>query len=154
MLKLKLIKNILALAFPSTSKPSAPKRTCFYKIRDYEIEDNYDWLRDRNWPKITDPKILKYLEQENNYADQTLFVKYKKEREQIFHELQSRIKFAHSSEYTKKDDYYYYTRTEENKNYKIHCRKHKSIEAEEEIILDENLIAKDAKFMQLSFHPR
>jgi oligopeptidase B len=39
---------------------------------------------------------------------------------------------------------------EEDKNYKIHCRKHKSIEAEEEIILDENLIAKDAKFMQLS----
>ncbi len=150
MLNLKRIKHSMSKIFSSNSEPYALKKTRFYKIGNYEIEDSYDWLRDRNWPEIKDLKIKKYLEQENNYADKKLFIKYKKEREQIFNELQRRIKFAQVSEYTKKDDYYYYTKTEEEKNYKIHCRKKANIEAEEEIILDENLVTKNTKFMQLS----
>jgi oligopeptidase B len=114
MLKTKYINKLhflLVLIFLCGFTAQVEKIPHVYRVANYEIEDSYDWLRDRNWPEVTDPKILKYLEQENNYADQTLFVKYKKEREQIFHELHSRIKFAHTSEYTKKDDYYYYTRT-------------------------------------------
>jgi oligopeptidase B len=89
---IRLLKILLVLAFlcgfNTTHVEKIPHR---YQIANYEIEDNYDWLRNRNWPEVKDPKILKYLEQENNYADKTLFTKYKKEREQIFNELQSRI---------------------------------------------------------------
>jgi oligopeptidase B len=153
MLKTKYINKLhvlLVLIFLCGFTTQVEKTPHVYRVANHEIEDSYDWLRDRNWPEVTDPKVLNFLAQENSYADKNLFTKYKKERDQIFNELQHRIKFAHTSEYTKKDDYYYYTRTEEEKNYKIHCRKKASIEAEEEIILDENLVAKDSKFMQLS----
>ncbi|MEE3302891.1 MAG: S9 family peptidase, partial [Candidatus Neomarinimicrobiota bacterium] len=41
-----------------------------------------------------------------------------------------------------KNGYYYYTRFEENKEYRIHCRKKGSLDAIEEVILDENELAK------------
>ena len=112
-------------------------------------KDDYDWLRDRNWPEVTDPKVLKYLEQENTYTEKNLFIKYKKEREQILKELQEYNKFAHVSEYTKKDNYYYYTKTEDNKNYKIYCRRINGENQKEEIIFDENIIAENKKFMRV-----
>lgn len=111
-------------------------------------KDDYDWLRDRNWPEMTDLKVLKYLEQENTYTEKNLFVKYNKEREQMLKELQEYNKFAHVSEYTKKDNYYY-TKMEDNKNYKIYCRRINGENQEEEIIFDENVIAENKKFMRV-----
>ena len=130
MLKIKYFNKLpflLILVFLCGFSAHVEKIPHVYSIANYEIEDSYDWLRDRNWPEVTDLKVLKFLAQENSYAEKNLFTKYKKEREQIFNELQHRIKFAQVSEYTKKDDYYYYTKTEEEKNYKIHCRKKETI---------------------------
>ena len=46
-------------------------------------------------------------------------------------------------------NYFYYSRTEEGKQYPIFCRKKGSIEAPEEIILDLNELAKGQKFMSV-----
>jgi oligopeptidase B len=137
----RFICYILAFLLFCGFTPHVEKVPHVYRVANYEIEDNYDWLRDKNWPEVKNRKILKYLEQENNYAEKNLFTKYKEEQKQVFNELQRRIKVAYTSEHTKKDNYYYYTRMEENKNYKIHCRKQGNLKAKEEIILDENLIA-------------
>jgi oligopeptidase B len=45
----------------------------------------------------------------------------------------------------KRDDYFYYTRTEEGKAYSIQCRKRGSLEAPEEILLDANVLAEGQK---------
>jgi oligopeptidase B len=51
-------------------------------------------------------------------------------------------------------NYYYYSRTEEGKQYPIFCRKQGSLEAKEEVILDQNELAKGQKFMSVgAFNP-
>lgn len=94
--------------------------------------DNYAWLRQRN-----SPEVLKYLEAENDYTSLTM--KPTEELQQkLYDEMLSRIKETDLTPPVKHDDYIYYTRTEEGKPYEIHCRKKGSLDASEEIILDEN----------------
>ena len=49
----------------------------------------------------------------------------------------------------KRDQYFYYTRTEEGKQYRIYCRKHGSLDAAEEILLDGNTLAEGHKYFQI-----
>src|SRR5205807_5296171 len=45
--------------------------------------------------------------------------------------------------------FFYYSRTEEGKQYPIHARKKGSLEAPEEVILDVNALAEGRKFMSI-----
>ena len=47
------------------------------------------------------------------------------------------------------DGFWYYRKTEEEKPYSIYCRKKGSLEAEEEIILDQNDLAQDSEYFSL-----
>jgi protease II len=53
----------------------------------------------------------------------------------------------------KRDDYFYYTRTEEGKAYSIQCRKHGSLDAPEEILLDSNVLAEGQKYFRWETSP-
>lgn len=70
-------------------------------------------------------------------------------QEQLFQEMKGRIKETDESVPIKIGDFYYYFRTEEGKDYKIHCRKKGSLEAQEEIILDENALAENRQYMRI-----
>jgi oligopeptidase B len=128
--------------------PIAKKISYSYEIHGLKIEDEYFWLRDKKWPKVEDKEIISYLEEENKYTD-SFFDQFKKEKEILFEEMKSRIKLTDQSLYVKKDDYYYYVRTEESLDYPIYCRKYGNIEADEEILLDVNELAKGQKYTQL-----
>lgn len=79
--------------------------------------DNYFWLRERDGPEI-----IEYLKAENEYIE--AMMKHTEEFQgRLYKELLSRIKETDLSVPEKIDDYYYYTRTEEGKQYPIHCRK-------------------------------
>ncbi|MFQ6606792.1 MAG: S9 family peptidase [Fidelibacterota bacterium] len=109
---------------------------------DHRI-DPYYWLRNRE-----DPVVMEYLEAENAYTEQVM--KHTEAfQEQLYQEIKSRIKETDLSVPVKIDDYYYYTRTEEGKQYPIHCRKFGSLEAPEEIILDENALAAGYTYFRL-----
>ncbi len=93
-----------------------------------ERVDNYFWLRERD-----NPEVIEYLEAENEYTEDLM--KHTGEfQKQLYKELLGRIKETDLSVPVKMDDYYYYTRTEEGKQYRIHCRKKGSLEAEEEVL--------------------
>ena len=124
--------------------PTANKIDYSFTLHGQKIADEYHWLRDIKWLNVDNKEIIKYLQAENKYAEQ-FFQPLQKEKEKIFEELKGRIKLADQSTYVKKDSYYY-TRTEENTEYPIYCRKMGSVDAPEEIILDINFIAKDNKF--------
>ena len=48
--------------------PIAKQISYSVKIHDTKIDDEYNWLRDQDWPKkITDQNILGYLNEENDY---------------------------------------------------------------------------------------
>jgi protease II len=104
--------------------------------------DNYFWLRDR-----ADPDVIPYLEAENRYTEEVMSPT-KPLQEALYHEILGRIQETDVSVPVKRDDYFYYTRTEEGKAYSIQCRKH-GLDASEEILLDSNALAEGQKYFRL-----
>jgi oligopeptidase B len=97
--------------------------------------DNYYWLHNK-----TNPEVIEYLETENKYVD-SMMKHTENLQHKLYNELVSRIKETDLSVPEKIDNYYYYTRTEEGKQYKIYYRKKTDIGAPEEIMIDENKLA-------------
>lgn len=129
--------------------PIAEKIKHTSQLHGITLEDNYAWMRDYGWPdSMTDPKVLKYLNDENAYAN-CFFDENAELKEKIFQELKGRIKLSDQSTYIKKDHYYYYSRTEEDKDYPIYCRKSGNLDAPEEVILDANKIAEGKEFAKI-----
>ncbi|MCC2647013.1 MAG: prolyl endopeptidase-like [Rickettsiaceae bacterium] len=128
--------------------PKAVKREFKITLHNKELVDNYHWLRDPEWPNVKNPEILEYLNAENAHT-KNYFDKFKDKQHQIFEELKSRIKLADQSVPIKRDDYYYYTRTLADKDYPIYCRKKGSLDASEEVILDQNELAQGKKFCNI-----
>ena len=105
--------------------------------------DNYAWLRDRG-----DPDTIRYLEDENAYTKERM--KHAAELEaKLYEEMLGRIKQTDLSVPVKRDGYFYYTRTEEGKQYGIYCRKQGSLDAAEEILLDGNAMAEGQKYFAI-----
>jgi oligopeptidase B len=105
--------------------------------------DNYFWLRERS-----DPGVVAYLEAENRYTDEVMEPTVAL-REALYKEILGRIQETDLSVPVRRDDYFYYTRTEEGKAYPIHCRRHGSLDAAEEILLDSNFLAEGQKYFRV-----
>jgi len=105
--------------------------------------DNYFWLRDRD-----NPDTIQYLEAENRYTD-AVMKPAEAPTNQLYGEMLGRIKQTDLSVPTRRDDYFYYTRTEEGKQYSIYCRKHGSLKAPEEILLDGNAMAQGHTYFRI-----
>ncbi|MEC9006717.1 MAG: S9 family peptidase [Candidatus Neomarinimicrobiota bacterium] len=109
--------------------------------------DNYYWMRltdEQKSAKKYDSQtqeVVDYIAEENSYTQSSLS-HTKKLQKTLYKEMVSRIKKDDESVPYYKNGYYYYTRFEENKEYRIHCRKKGSLDAKEEVILDENELAK------------
>ncbi|MEO0835541.1 MAG: S9 family peptidase [Cyanobacteria bacterium J06642_3] len=105
--------------------------------------DNYYWLRQQE-----DSTVIDYLEAENSYTEAQM--QHTKELQQsLYDEMLSRIKETDLSVPYRLQDYYYYSRTEEGQAYPIFCRKYQSLDASEEILLDQNKLAADHEFFSL-----
>ena len=102
--------------------------------------DNYYWLNQRD-----NPEVIAYLEAENVYTE-TVMARTEALQEALFEEIKGRIKQTDLSVPFKQDDYFYYYKTEEGKDYPIYARKKGSLEAPEEIMLDVNEIAEGRRF--------
>lgn len=124
--------------------PVAAVKPHTIKSANGERVDNYYWLRDDT---RTNPEVLGYLRAENqwysNYAD-----RYSALREKMFGEIKGRIKQDDATVPYRSHDYFYYTRFEEGREYPIYARKHRSLDATEEIILDVNVLAAGHDFYQ------
>ena len=112
-------------------------------IHGHTRTDNYFWLRNRE-----DEKVIQYLEAENAYTENAL-ADTKKFQEDLYKEMRSRIKEDDESVPYKDNGYFYYTRYEEGKEYKLHCRKKGSLEAKEEVFIDENILAEGHEYFSL-----
>jgi len=115
--------------------PIPPKRE--HKITQHGItrNDEYYWMRNSE-----DPEVIKYLEAENEYLEKEL-QHLQPLKEQVYKELRGRIREVDSSVPEKIKGYHYYTRTEQDKQYPIYCRKKDATNAHEEILLDQNILA-------------
>jgi oligopeptidase B len=110
---------------------------------DHLRVDNYYWLRERE-----NPEVIKYLNEENEYAAKEMAHTVAFE-EKLFEEIKGRFKQTDMSVPYKRDDYFYYTRYEEGKEYAIYARKRGSLDQPEEIMLDANILAQGHEFFSI-----
>ncbi|MEO8160225.1 MAG: S9 family peptidase [Arenimonas sp.] len=107
--------------------------------------DEYYWLRD-DTRKNAD--MLAYLKAENAYADQVL-ASSKPLNDKLYEEIVARIKQDDASVPYRLRGYWYYSRYESGKDYPIVSRRMGTMEAPEEVLLDENLMAAGHNFFQV-----
>jgi oligopeptidase B len=105
--------------------------------------DEYFWLRDRS-----DPDVIAYLEAENSYTG-SVMRHTEPLQELLYQEMRARIKETDLSVPERVDDYFYYTRTEAGRQYPILCRKRGTLEAPEEILLDQNPLASEHTYFKI-----
>jgi len=91
--------------------------------------------------------VIPYLEAENRYTEEVM-APTKSLQENLYQEILGRIQETDVSAPVKRDDYFYYTRTEEGKAYSIQCRKH-GTDGLEKILLDANALAEGQKYFRL-----
>jgi len=105
--------------------------------------DHYAWLRHKE-----NPEVIGYLEAENAYTDATL-KPTEAFQEKLYQEMLGRIQQTDLTVPYTLRGYLYFTRTEEGKQYALHCRRRDAAGAAEELLLDLNLLAKGHSFLGL-----
>ncbi|KAJ3037686.1 hypothetical protein HDV00_001408 [Rhizophlyctis rosea] len=89
-------------------------------------------------PKQKRPEIIEYLNAENAYAKVNYLEPNKELTDKIYNEFLSRIQEDDEEVPVFKSPFYYYKRTVKGKNYPIYARKRDSMDASEEVLLDQN----------------
>ncbi|HEY2234963.1 MAG TPA: S9 family peptidase, partial [Candidatus Angelobacter sp.] len=112
-------------------------------INGGKLVDDYRWLRDKS-----NPEVAQYLEAENAYAEGVM-KPTSALQQKLYDEMVSHIKETDVNVPYKDGGYFYYSRWEKGKQYPIFGRKKGSVEAAEEITLDQNELAKGQPFMSL-----
>ena len=123
--------------------PMAEKKPKITKIHDDTLVDDYFWLREKS-----NPQVLEHLKAEDAYAV-AMMKPTQALQEKLYKEMLSHIKQTDTNVPYRQGEYFYYSRTFEGKQYPVYCRKKGSTDAPEEIILDQNELAKDQKFMAI-----
>ena len=120
---------------PAIEPPSAA-------IEPHELEqhgdvrvDNYYWLNQRE-----NPDTVAYLDAENEYTA-AMTAHTVALQKTLVNEFTERIKQDDTTVPVKRDNYFYYSRTEEGKDYRVFARKKGSLDAAEEILIDVNELA-------------
>ena len=123
--------------------PKAKKIEKVLEIHGDKRIDNYFWLNERE-----NPEVIQYLEEENAYCD---FAMKDTENFQnlLFEEMKARYKKDDESLPYFFNEYWYIVRFEEGREYPIFTRKFQSLDCDEEILLDVNILAQGEKFFEV-----
>jgi len=137
---------------PASSQASAadaaqPPLACRHPVEhvlhgDHRI-DPYAWLREKQ-----NPEVLAYLHTENAYTD-AILRPTESFQEKLYQEMLGRILQTDLSVPYRLRGYLYFTRTEEGKQYAIHCRRLDAENSPEEVLLDLNTLAEGHSFLGL-----
>ena len=140
---LALFALIADLPAQRLAPPRAEKVARIDTLHGDERVDNYFWLRDK-----ANPKVIAYLDSENAYTA-TGMRHTEALQSKLYGEMLGRLKETDLTVPFLNKGYWYYSRTERGKSYPILCRKRGSLDAKEEIYLDENALAEGKKFFSL-----
>ena len=125
-------------------KPPQAKRIQYINVLHNDTTiDYYHWMKDKY-----DTDFINYLYAENAYADR-MMKKSQILRKKLYEEYRSYMQEQRTYEPVKKDNYYYYSRYEKDKEYPIYCRKKDSLTAAEEVYFDLNKLADEYMYVSL-----
>jgi len=118
--------------------------------------DDWHWLRDRD-----DPAVIAYLEAENGYAE-AMTAASAALRERLYEQIKARVQEDDLSAPARDGGWWYWSRTAEGSQYRIHCRladPQRALDASTalaaaaagagDVILDENALAQGHEFLHL-----
>ena len=134
---------------PIAQPPVAPQKPHVSLWHGEKVNDPWFWLREKN-----SPEVVAYLNAENAYTE-VMTADLKPFSEALYKEMLGRIKQTDLSVPVRRGAYFYYSRTEEGKQYPIQCRRKAAKngsddpKAAEEVLLDQNELAKGLKFLSL-----
>ncbi|MDP1813994.1 MAG: S9 family peptidase [Leadbetterella sp.] len=123
--------------------PLAQKKPFPMTIHNHTRIDDYYWLNNRE-----NPEVIDYLNAENNYTEKVM-APIASQKKSLFEEMKARIKEKDESVPYKDGSYFYYSKYVEGGEYPVYCRKHKTLDAPEEIMLDGNEMAKGKTYFQI-----
>ena len=144
-----LMSASLSLAAQAPVPPVARQVEHISLWHGEKVSDPWFWLREK-----TNPEVVAYLNAENAYTE-AMTADLKPFSETLYKEMLGRIKQTDLSVPVRRGAFYYYSRTEEGKQYPIQCRRKAAKEgaydekAAEEVLLDQNELAKGLKFLSL-----
>jgi len=128
------------------SPPTARRQPKVDVVHGERREDDYFWMREKS-----NPEVASYLEAENAYAD-AVMKPTEAFQGALYDEMLARIQETDVNVPYRQGAYFYYSRTEQGKQYPILCRKQESLEAPEQVTLDLNVLAEGHTFMALGAH--
>ena len=126
--------------WPDIKPPMAEKKEHIRVLHNESVPDPYYWMIDFFKKGPDSDNVVSYLEKENAYTN-AMMSSTKTLQKNLFNEIKNRIKEKDESVPVFKNGYYYYTRTEDGKEYFKYCRKKGSLSATEEILLDIDAMA-------------
>lgn len=97
--------------------------------------DEYYWMRDRE-----NSDVIRYLEAENEYLKRQM-ADTESLQGTLVAEMMGRVQLTDTTAPVFDRGYWYYRKTDEKLQYPIFCRKSKTLDANEQILLDVNLLA-------------
>jgi len=130
----------------NTMPPKAKKVEHIISTHGYERNDQYYWLRDDT--RESEP-VLDYLNAENNYTEKRLSHTEGLQKK-LFEEMTARLEPNVESVPVFDKGYWYWSKYEEGQDYPIYIRQKGSLEANEEVLLDENKRAEGHEYYQLA----
>ncbi|MBY0302267.1 MULTISPECIES: S9 family peptidase [Sphingomonas] len=127
--------------------PIAPQRPHSFTAHGITIDDPWAWLKDPNYPDVTDPDVLAYLEAENDYFEAQM-APHRPLVDRLYEEMKARIKEDESSVPQKDGDYLYWTAFETGGQYRLWWRRPVAGGADE-LLLDEPALAAGKEYFRL-----
>lgn len=137
-------KASLPTPFPKMKAPQHPQKNHVMSLHGDQRIDPYFWMKERD-----SKPVLKSLTDENKYYE-SMTEAWNPLKETVYKEMRARVKEDDSTPPYRRDNFWYYTRYEKNKEYPIYCRKKGDLSAKEEIILDVNVLAKNKKYTSVA----
>jgi oligopeptidase B len=138
--------DLQVVSSPQHERPDPPRARVAPRVEIVHGEtrvDDYHWLRDRS-----NPEVLAYLEAENQHTH-AVMRHTEGLQERLYQELRGRIRETDLSVPERLDDYLYYSRTEAGGQYPILCRRQELPGAVEEVMLDQNPLARGHHYFRV-----
>ncbi|HXY41869.1 MAG TPA: S9 family peptidase [Vicinamibacteria bacterium] len=145
-----LLMSTCSTASAAPVPPVAPTKEHSQVWHGKTYLDPYYWLREKG-----SPDVVRYLEAENAYTE-AMTAGLKPFADALYAEMLGRIKQTDLSVPVRRGRFHYYQRTVEGQQYPIRCRKPGAAdgsfraEAAEEVLLDQNEMAKGLPFLSIA----
>ncbi|WCT75511.1 S9 family peptidase [Sphingomonas naphthae] len=133
---------------PLPTPPVAPTKPHSFTHHGITVEDPWAWLKDPNYPTVTNAEVLDYLAQENAFFEAAM-APHQATVDALFAEMKGRLKEDDSSVPQKDGDWLYWWAFRPGAQYRCWWRRPVAGGGADELILDEPALAEGKDYFRL-----